>query len=79
MNKRAINVGDRWKRRVELHDDFDEIVVTGLVDHAGFRANEYSIQSTISGFGPTIQTSAQGIYDFCSLVKSGADPEEDWA
>jgi hypothetical protein len=79
MNKRAIAVGDIWKRRVEAHDDFDRIVVTGLVNHAGFRPDEWSIQSATSDFGPTVQTTAQGISDFCDRVSSG-DPEADeWA
>ena len=78
INKRAIHIGDRWRRRVESHDPYDEIIVTGLVDHAGYRPNEYSIQSA-TAFLPTIQTTAQGIYDFCDLVTSGADPGDEWA
>ncbi len=73
----AINVGDVWKRRCELHDEFDEVRVTGLVSHAGFRPDEWSLQSATSDFGPTIQTTAEGLTDHCELVTSG-DPDADW-
>jgi hypothetical protein len=68
MRSNQISLGDRWKRRVELHDEFDEIIVTALVDHAGFRPNEYMIRSATADFGSPIQTTASGILDFCDLV-----------
>jgi hypothetical protein len=73
-----INVGDRWKRVELLGDAYDEVVVTGKVDHAGFRPDEWSIASATDDFGPTVQTTADGILDFCELVTSGRAPEEDW-
>jgi hypothetical protein len=75
---RTITVGDRWKRRVEIHDEFDEVIVTGLVSHAGFRPDEWSLQSAIADFGPTIQTTADGLLDHCDLISSG-DPDSEWA
>ena len=58
-------------------DGYDLIRVCGLVDHAGERPAEYSIESTTE-FRPVLQTDAEGITGYCDLVTSG-DPEEDWS
>jgi hypothetical protein len=76
MSAREINVGDIWARREKLGDPYDEVRVSGVVDHAGLRPPEFSIESTTE-FGPTLQTDAAGLLDYCDLVSSG-DPESKW-
>jgi hypothetical protein len=66
---REINVGDIWRRRCELHDDFDVVRVVGLVSHAGFHPDEFTIQSATAEFGPTLGTNADGILQHCTLVR----------
>jgi len=73
-----ILVGDVWRRRCELHDDFDLVRVTAMVDHGGFRPDEWIIRSATADFGPVLQTTAAGIIDFCTLVTSGEPGDEDW-
>jgi hypothetical protein len=74
---REINVNDVWKRKTPVGDDFDEIVVCGLVDHASRLPNEYTVRSA-TAFGSPVQTDAAGILDHCELVTSG-DPESEWS
>ena len=74
----TINVGDIWQRKEPIKgDDYNEIRVCGVVGHAGERPDEYSIESTTE-FGPVLQTDAEGITNFCTLISSG-DPEGDWS
>ena len=37
-------IGQVWKRRVELHDDFDTVRICALVFNAGHRADEFIIR-----------------------------------
>jgi hypothetical protein len=71
-----IHVGDVYARREPLGNDFDTIKVVGLVDHKGFRPDEWTVQPA-HVFGPTIQTTAEGITEFCNLV-TAAEPQESW-
>ena len=63
---------------VDARDDpFDEVRVVGEVFVGEGEPAEYTIVST-GEFGPTVQTAAEGLTDFCDLVSSG-DPEDDWS
>jgi hypothetical protein len=71
-----INIGDVWKRRTPVGDNYDSIRVCAMVDHAGFRPNEWMIRSATADFSDAIQTEAAGILNHCDRVSSG-DPECD--
>jgi hypothetical protein len=70
----AINVGDVWKRRVELFDGYDVIQVCARIETEGSGPDEWTITS-YPDFGEVIGTTAAGILDYCDLVQSG-DPEQ---
>jgi hypothetical protein len=70
-------VGDIYSRRVKFGDAYDLIRIVGLVDFAGERPNEYTLQPA-NDFGATIQSDAAGILDHCDLISSG-DPDDEWS
>lgn len=62
-------IGQIWKRRCELHDDFDTVRICALVFNAGTRPDEYIVRSATLDFGDPIQTTLAGIVEHCDLVE----------
>jgi hypothetical protein len=69
-----IRVGDIWRRRIELHDEWDEVRVCGKVFCGEGVEPEWTVTPS-KEFGPVVQTAAEGITDFCTRVSEGAEQE----
>jgi hypothetical protein len=72
-----LEVGSVWKRRVPLKDELDEIQIVGQVYMGEGEPVEYTI-TTLEFGGPIIQTSREGIADFCELVRPGPAQSAAW-
>jgi len=77
MSAREVNIGDVWKRRVELHDPYDVVRVVGRVQMQDEGAPDDLTIQPADEFGATIQTSAAGLLEHCDLV-SQAEPGAAW-
>jgi hypothetical protein len=77
LRQTEIKVGQVWKRRVELFDDYDVIRVGGKVDLAPGQDPEWTVEPAYE-FGQKLQTSASGILEHCDLVEDAPDKSEDW-
>jgi hypothetical protein len=72
-----VEVGQVWKRRVELHDPYDVVKVVGMIDNAGERQNEWTVAPR-DDFGAVIGTTAAGILDHCDLVEAAPGADTEW-
>jgi hypothetical protein len=67
----SVNVGDVWKRRVELHDSYDVVRVVGRVFMGEGEPDDFTI-TPANEFGGVIQTDAAGLLDHCERLSEAA-------
>lgn len=68
-----IEVGQRWKRRVEHHDMYDVVEVVAY--HAYPDLPAYWTVAPALEFGPPVDTESAGLLDFCDLIEEASDDD----
>jgi hypothetical protein len=75
MTKQEIIVGQVWRRREPVGDEYDTVKIVGRVDFAGQREDEWTLSPI--PFGSVIQSASEGIVEYCELLSEAPEPD-DW-